>query len=154
MKPAWQVKIIDGKKCLIPFCEDAEKSLGDFHVNQVVTTGKVSGTTKVRSLKENNLYFKACKVFRDMMMPDPRWQFASVDLWFRHYCQYYDHEKTIVLPNNGGVHFQVKPLNFAGCKEAEANGYYNNAFHGMAVDFLGVEVEVFLEEVKQRCGRN
>lgn len=150
MKQAWQIKIINGKKALIPFCDDAEKALDDFHVNQVVTTGKVSGTTKVRSLKENNLYFKSCSVFRELMMPDPRWQFASVDHWFRYHCGHVDQKKAMVMPD-GVVHFPVLPLNFAGCKQALANGYYNNAFQAKA-DFVGVDTETYLDEVRQRCG--
>lgn len=148
MKNVFQIKIQNGVRTLVPFCEESAKMLDDFKPNQIVTTGKVSGTTKVRSLKENNLYFKACAVFRELMMPDQRWEFTSVDIWFRNYIQYYDHKKTIVLPN-GQVIFQVLPLNFAGCKEAQANDYYNKAFQAMA-DFVGVEKDVFLNEVKSR----
>ena len=148
MKNVFQIQIINGVKSLVPFCEKATEHLDDFKVNQVVTTGKISGTTKVRSLKENNLYFKACAVFRELMMPDQRWEFTSVDLWFRNYLQYYDHKKTIVLPN-GQVIFQVLPLNFSGCRESQANDYYNKAFQAMA-DFLGVEKDAFLDEVKGR----
>ena len=148
MKNAFQIKIIDGVKCLIPFCEKAVENLADFQANQVVTTGKVSGTTKVRSLKENNLYFSSCKTFRELMMPDPRWQYANVDHWFRYHCGHIDQKKAMVMPD-GVVHFPVLPLNFAGCKQALANGYYNNAFEAKA-GFVGVDKETYINEVKAR----
>ena len=152
MKPAWQIKKIDGMRVPVPFCDHATHALDDFKINQVVTSGAFHGTIKGRSLTENNLYFSACKTFRDLMMPDPRWEFANVDYWFRYHLKYFNHKHTLVMPD-GGVHFQPLPLNFKGCKEAQANGYYTNAFRSMGEEFLGVESDVFINEVKNRMVR-
>ena len=152
MKASWQIQKIDGMRVPIPFCDHASHALDDFKINQIVTSGAFHGTIKGRSLTENNLYFSACKTFRDLMMPDPRWQYASVDTWFRYHCGHIDQRRAMVMPD-GVVHFPVLPLNFAGCKQALANGYYTNAFKSMGEEFLGVESDVFIQEVKNRMVR-
>jgi len=150
MRLSWQVKQSNGMKFPVPFCEKAKEALEDYHVNQIITSGKLAGTTKVRSLKENNLYFSGCKTFREKMMPDPRWQYASVDMWFRYHCNHIDQRRAMVMPD-GVVHFPVLPLNFAGCKQALANGYYNNALDAQSC-FLGVDKDAWVEEIKRNMG--
>lgn len=148
-KPAWQIKVINGVKALTPFCPEAEKTLEKYHVNQVLA-GSVAGTRKYRSLKQNNLYFSACGFFLEKMSPDVRWRTKDmVDKWFRNKLQYYDLDKTIVLPDR--IIFELRPLNFIGCEHAEATGYYTAAFQEMA-DIIGVDVDVFIEEVKREMG--
>ena len=150
-KLVWQIKIIDGVKALFPFCEESDKAIDKFKMNQPVTSGNLSGTRKERSLIQNNLYFASCKYFYEQIMPSNTFANVNVDYWWRYNLKYLDYSKTLVMPD-GSVHFQPLPLNFSGADQALANGYYDKAFRGMSEMLRVNNVDRFIDEVKSRIG--
>lgn len=74
----------------------------------------------------------------------------KVDWQIRNRLKFYDMDLTLVI--DGNVQFKVRSISFKNLKHIEACDYFTEAFKLMA-KYLDVDVDTFIEEVKQRCGR-
>lgn len=148
MKQVWQKIHHHGIDCLVPFEPAAEKRLADLKINEPAS-GNISGVRNPRSLDQLRLYWGACKVTADNT-DDKHWNSKDkVDWQCRNYLKFYDYDNTYV--NGQTVNFRVRSISFETLAHAEACDYFNEAFRVMA-DYLGVDTETFIAEVKSRFG--
>ena len=133
----------------VPYSEVDKDIVKEYKQNEIVKL-KITGVQKPRSVKQLGTYFAACKLLSENT-DDPKWNdYKKVDWQLRNRLQFYDYDLTLVI--NGNVQFKVRSISFKNLKHAEACNYFDRAFELMA-KFLGVDVDSFLEEVKNRCGR-
>jgi len=137
------------KGSLHPISEVDKDTLAEFKENQIVNL-KITGTQKARSIKQLGTYFAGCKLV-SKNTDDQKWNtYQKTDYQLRNRLQFYDHGMTLVI--NGNVQFKVRSISFKNLKHIEANNYFGRAFETMA-KFLGVTVEVLMEEIKSRMVR-
>lgn len=140
-------QLINGQ--LHPHSEADKEVVAGYKPNQILRL-KVSGTTKERSLKQLKTYWAACRLLSENT-DDPKWNtYKKCDWQLRNRLRFYDLDLTLVI--DGNVQFKVRSISFKNLKHIEACDYFTNAFKTMA-EYLGVEVDTFIDEVKQRCGR-
>jgi len=147
-KCVWQKVKINGAYYLRPFDNDSEDRLKDFKDFEPVT-GDISGARNPRSLKQLRLYWAACMFFAETYGGEYRNK-EIVDWRLRNALQFFDPEYTYV--KEGVVQFKVRSISFKNLPHIEACGYFDLAFETMA-GALGVTVEAFIDEVKQKMGR-
>jgi hypothetical protein len=146
----WQKKNISGIDCLVPFCNDSEQKLAEFKANQPCITNDMHGTNRARSVDQLHLYFQACK-FTAKHTSDPSWNTKDlVDWQCRNGLQFFDTGYTFVSPS-GVVTFKVRSISFKTLRHAEACDYLDRALQLMA-DHIGVDLELFINEVKNSVG--
>ena len=133
---------------LVPFSEEDSEALNDFKDNQIVRL-KVTGTRKERSLKQLRTYFAACRLLSENT-ENGKWNtYKKVDWQLRNRLKFYDMSLTLVI--DGNVQFKVRSISFKNLKHIEACDFFSRAYDLMA-KYLDVDVDVFIEEVKSRCG--
>lgn len=148
MKSAWQKTRLAGVDCLIPFDNESENKLKNFIINEPLA-GDISGARNPRSLKQLGLYWKACSVVAENTGDQTMNTADKVDWQLRNHLKFFDTGFTYV--DGEKVAFKVRSISFKNLAHAEACDYFNEAFRVMA-DFLGVDTETFVAEVKSRFG--
>ena len=134
---------------LYPLSEADSDTLREFKENQIVRL-KVSGTTKQRSLKQLATYWAACRLLSENT-DNGKWNtMKKVDWQIRNRLKFYDMDLTLVI--DGNVQFKVRSISFKNLKHIEACDYFTEAFKTMA-KYLDVDVDAFIQEVKERCGK-
>lgn len=148
MKSTWQKTTINGIPCIIPFDPESDNKLANFKNNQLLV-GLITGTKKERSVKQIRLYWKACEVFAENTEFQTK---EMADWWCRNTLQFFDHKYTFVH-QDGSVTFKVRSISFKNLDHAIACDYFTRSFSVMA-DYLGVDPDTFISEVKSRISRN
>ena len=148
MKSTWQKQIISGIECIVPFDQESKELLSNFKRNQPLV-GDLHGTNKERSVIQLNLYWKACEVFAENTTEFETKQKA--DWWARNTLSFFDPEYTFVA-QDGTVNFKCRSISFKNLKHIEACDYFNRAYAVMS-EYLGVNTDAFIDEVKSRIGR-
>ena len=148
MKTLWIKIKIHGIECIVPGDSEAESKLKNFRINEPLS-GELSGSRNPRSLEQLRLYWAACTFFAETYGGEYRNK-EIVDWRLRNALQFFDPDYTYV--KEGVVQFKVRSISFKNLPHIEACGYFELAFETMA-GALGVTVEAFIEEVKQRMGR-
>lgn len=149
MSTTWQKTIIQGRECIIPFDLESEEALSNFRINQPLV-GAIHGTNKERSVVQLNLYWKACEVFAENTNETDKNTKKKADWWARNSLCFFDPNYTFVR-SGGTVSFKVRSISFKNLKHIEACDYFERAYEIMA-GYLGVPVDVFINEVKSRIG--
>lgn len=98
-----------------------------------------------------NLYWKACEVFAENTNEADRNTKQKADWWARNTLRFFDPDYTFVAAD-GTVNFKCRSISFKNLKHIEACDYFNKAYAVMA-EYLGVNTDAFIDEVKSRIGR-
>lgn len=139
-------QIINGS--YVPYSEVDKDITAEYKPNQIVKL-KITGVQKPRSIKQLGTYFAGCRLLSENT-EDQKWNtYQKVDYQLRNRLQFYDHDMTLVI--NGNVQFKIRSISFKNLKHIEANNYFDRAFDMMA-KFLGVTVDVLIEEIKNQMG--
>ena len=138
----WITRMFNGKRYLEPLCNESEMKLANFKVNQPVK-GKVTGTTKKRSLQQLRLYWKLCTVVAENTNEEGYCTKELVDRRIRIALHFIDEKLTVVRGET--VYFKYRSISFQNLKHAEATDFFNRAFKLMA-DYLSVDIDVLIEE--------
>lgn len=151
-KKHWQVKIIDGKKYLMPYCEEAIKKADEYKNNQLTHFNPVS-ETDWRSAKQIRLYFQACKFVCDRVDGDNFTTYKKVDVYVRAQCDLYDWDNAIKNIQGEWVYAPLLSIAFHNMKHLKATGYFKEAYDVMSNVTPGYiyDVEKFTSDVKSSC---
>jgi len=133
----------------IPLSEVDKDIVKEYKQYQIVKL-KITGVQKPRSVKQLGTYFAGCRLLSENT-DDQKWNdYKKVDWQLRNRLQFYDHDLTLVI--NGNVQFKVRSISFKNLRHAEACNYFDRAFEMMS-EFLGVDVDTLIQEIKSRMGR-
>jgi hypothetical protein len=152
-KKHWQVFEHNGQKCLKPFCEESEKKIDGYKVNQVLH-GNVAGETDHRSVSQLRLYWQAMK-FASERIDDPDWSTKDhVDFQLRMALKFFDLDFIHYSEVSRQVSFKLLSISFANLPHILACNYFDNAFELLAnkIPYDGLyQVDVMIEDIKNSC---
>jgi hypothetical protein len=151
-KKHWQVKLVNGEKCLIPYCEDAKKKVDEYKNNQITHFNPVA-ETDWRSAKQIRLYFQACKFVCERVDGENFTTYKKVDVYVRAECDLYDWDNAIKNIQGEWVYAPLLSIAFHNMKHLKACGYFKDAYEVMSnlTPGYAYDVERFINAVKESC---
>ena len=151
-KKFWQVVILNGKKHLRPYCEEAEKKIDNYKCNQI-THGNISGETDWRSAKAIRLYFQACKFVCERVDGPNFTTYKKVDVYVRAECDLYDLDNAMVDINGNYLYAPLLSIAFHNMEHIDSCSYFKDAYEVMCslTPGYGLDVDRFIADVKTSC---